>query len=86
MAAWWRATRARTLLVAADDAREGRRRAIEMNAVLLDIALARGRQQPTPTSTSAREVTPSLEDVFIELIGPASDRHGAGAAATREDL
>jgi len=36
--------------------------------------------------TSAREVIPSLEDVFIELIAPASQGRGAGAAATRQGL
>jgi PAS domain S-box-containing protein len=77
-----RNARARTLLVAADDAREGRRRAIEMNAVLLDIALARGRQQPTPTSTSAREVTlvdpEDGSDLLFELVPRQLGGDGAG--------
>ncbi|HEU4630675.1 MAG TPA: ATP-binding protein [Gemmatimonadaceae bacterium] len=52
-----RNARARELLVTSDHDLEGRRRAVEMNAVLLEAALARSRQQPPPTSPSAREAT-----------------------------
>jgi PAS domain S-box-containing protein len=80
-----RNARARTLLVAARDAHEGRRRAIEMNAVLLDLAMARGRQQPPPSSASAREVTlvdpEDGSDLLFELVPQRLSDEGAGAGA-----